>query len=345
MKILYGVQATGNGHITRARSLAPYLASAGHDVQYLFSGRERSELFDMQCFGDFQCRKGFTFQIDNGRINIPGTARRLDFPQFARDVTALEVRDYDMILSDFEPVCAWAAKLRGVTSISIGHQSAFRYKIPTKGHNILSRMVMRLFAPANVSVGFHWHHFGYPVLPPLLDFAHLATEFAVEQNRILVYLPLESELPVISLLQQFPRYQFVCYRQVKEEQHFANVRVRPLSTVTFREDFARASGVIANAGFALGSEALHAGKKLLVKPLEGQAEQLTNAYTLELLSLGQVMNTLDYSAVSGWLEAPAPQPLRFPNVAEEFVQWLGRGKLDDLQSLADHLWSRTASVA
>ena len=39
MRILYGVQGTGNGHITRARTMLPALQAAGIDVDFVFSGR------------------------------------------------------------------------------------------------------------------------------------------------------------------------------------------------------------------------------------------------------------------------------------------------------------------
>ena len=56
MRILYGVQATGNGHITRARVMAPALRNAGIEVDYLFSGRPADQLFNMEPFGDYQTR-------------------------------------------------------------------------------------------------------------------------------------------------------------------------------------------------------------------------------------------------------------------------------------------------
>ncbi len=39
MKILYGIQGTGNGHITRARVMASCFKELGIDVDYVFSGR------------------------------------------------------------------------------------------------------------------------------------------------------------------------------------------------------------------------------------------------------------------------------------------------------------------
>ena len=54
MKILYGVQGTGNGHIARARAMSKCLAEAGMEVEYLFTGRDESKYFCMEQFGDFQ---------------------------------------------------------------------------------------------------------------------------------------------------------------------------------------------------------------------------------------------------------------------------------------------------
>ena len=59
MKLLYGVQGTGNGHITRARALNKYLAEFGLEVDFLFSGRDRDRYFDMEEFGDKWNTQGF----------------------------------------------------------------------------------------------------------------------------------------------------------------------------------------------------------------------------------------------------------------------------------------------
>jgi uncharacterized protein (TIGR00661 family) len=45
--------------------------------------------------------------------------------------------------------------------------------------------------------------------------------------------------------------------------------------------------VICGAGFELAGESLQLGKKLLVKPLKGQFEQLSNALALEKASTGK----------------------------------------------------------
>ena len=56
MKILYGVQGTGNGHYQDSR-LLPELRP-GIDIDFVFSGRRREDFFDMASFGDFRLFEG-----------------------------------------------------------------------------------------------------------------------------------------------------------------------------------------------------------------------------------------------------------------------------------------------
>jgi uncharacterized protein (TIGR00661 family) len=70
-KILYGVQGTGQGHISRARGLAEALRDFDVDVTWLFSGREKSNLFDMAPFGDFKHREGPHHGYRGGANEVP----------------------------------------------------------------------------------------------------------------------------------------------------------------------------------------------------------------------------------------------------------------------------------
>ena len=67
MRILYGVQGTGNGHLTRARIMAKALAAAGAEVDWVFSGRPKEKFFDMEAFGDYQVYRGLTFATQSGK--------------------------------------------------------------------------------------------------------------------------------------------------------------------------------------------------------------------------------------------------------------------------------------
>ena len=123
MRIAYGVQATGQGHISRARAMA--LAFKKHpdvDVTWLFSGRLRERMFDMEPFGDFQHRAGLTFVTEASRLRYRKTIMANRYWQFIRDVQRLDVKAYDLVVTDCEPVTAWAGKLKGQSVLGIEHQ-------------------------------------------------------------------------------------------------------------------------------------------------------------------------------------------------------------------------------
>ena len=70
MRILYGVQGTGNGHIARARVMAKAFALKDNvEVDFVFSGREPSKYFDMEVFGSYRTLQGLTFFTENGAVN------------------------------------------------------------------------------------------------------------------------------------------------------------------------------------------------------------------------------------------------------------------------------------
>jgi len=342
VKIFYGVQATGNGHITRARAMAPKLKAAGIETTWLFTGRPWAQLFEMDVFGDYQWRAGLTFATQAGHVQYLKTALENPLIQFVRDVKNLDLSDYDLVISDFEPVTAWAAKLQGIKTVGIGHQYAFCYDIPKAGADFLGEQVLRHFAPVSVGLGVHWHHFHHPILPPIIEPEAQSTP--VREDKVIAYLPFEDVNHVIRLLKRFRSHQFYVYSPAMPDQsheHADNVHVRQLSRAGFRKDFADASAVICNAGFELASEALQTGKKILVKPLRGQMEQGSNALALELLRLGQVMQTLDAASVEAWLEQGRAVRVEYPDSAQAIVDWLRQGDLRVDQSWIDGIWERT----
>ena len=61
---------------------------------------------------------------------------------FIQDVNALDLSRYDMVITDFEPVSAWAARMQNKPCIGIGHQYAFQYAIPVAGNNPATSLIM-----------------------------------------------------------------------------------------------------------------------------------------------------------------------------------------------------------
>ena len=346
MKILYGVQGTGNGHISRARAMNKHLKQYGLDIDFLFSGRDKDKYFDMEEFGDWRCCKGLTFLHQSGKLKIMQTLKQASPLSFLNDIRTLDLSAYDVVLTDFEPIVSWAAKFQKKTCIGIGHQYAFNYDVPRRGNNFVSSSIMKHFAPAQISLGLHWHHFNQPILPPIAETHH--TNDATEKNKILVYLGFEEVDDVLQYLESFEDYKFVYYGPFSEYESHGHIKLKPLSREGFKYDLATSSGVICNAGFELASEAIQLGKKLLVKPLAGQLEQLSNAKALEDLGIAKSMNALDRDTTRSWLDNFSGKSITYPDVAKSIAHWIsekGWERPESKEMLVQSLWKSVKTDA
>lgn len=342
MKILYGVQGTGNGHTTRARIMAKALADAGAQVDWVFSGRAADKYFDMEIFGNYQTYRGLTFATQNGKVLFWQTALQANLVQLYRDINKVNVEGYDFIINDFEPVSAWAAKRAGKKVIGLSHQNAFFYDIPKADSNFVTNWFMHNFAPITQPIGLHWHHFNQPILPPLVE--HSPYPNVSTPKQYLVYLPFAGLDDIVPQLRHFPEYDFFIYQPVSAAYDEGHIHVRPFSREGFQIDLHRCEGVICSAGFELPSEAIHLGKKLLVQPVAGQMEQKSNALALETLGYGTAAKRFDVETLRSWLPLPPPTaPRYFPDVAKALVNWLMNGGGDDLTALQQQLWRETVA--
>lgn len=349
MKILYGVQGTGNGHIARSRVMAAAFVKVGASVDFLFSGRESNNYFSMESFGSFQTRRGLTFISHHGKIDLVKTALHAKPLHFLQEIRALDLSAYDLVINDFEPISAWAARRQKIPCIGISHQNSFRYPVPSAASSLLDKLLVHYFAPCEQYIGLHWHHFNQPLLPPVIDLHSRQLVQAPNGNQlatVLVYLPFEDLAEIIRLLQKLKTQHFVCYHpQQQQAEILGNITLKPLSHQNFLTDLHHCDAVISNAGFELPSEAMMLGKKLLVKPLAGQFEQHSNAQTLVSLGLASQMQHLDLKSILHWLDSEPARPVFFPCVATALVDWLMSGLWQQQGSLADlskNLWSQVA---
>ena len=313
------------------------------DVTWLFSGRPRERLFDMEPFGDFQHRAGLTFVTEAGRLRYRKTIMANRYWQFIRDVQRLDVTAYDLVVTDYEPVTAWAGKLKGQSVLGIGHQYAFGKNTPVEGRSLAQHAVMSLFAPVTRGVGLHWSDFDANVLPPILDLP-LAPPAGV-QNHILVYLPFEDQAVVTQWLNGFSEHRFLQYASTLPNDEQGNVGRRTANIAGFKSDLASARGVVCNCGFELISECLHWRKPVLTRPLAKQMEQLSNGAALEALGYATVMRQIDNELAARWLAAPPRAPvLSFPNVSATLAGWLADGAKTPVAILGEALWRESAAV-
>lgn len=336
MRVLYGIQGTGNGHLARARALVPALRAAGLETDYVFTGRKREDYFNMELFGDFACYPGLSLVTERGRLNHWRTFRESKALRFWRDMRRLDTRQYDLVLSDFEPLTAWSARQAGVRSVGISHQSAFAYDVPKVRGFAASRLLMQHLAPVGLRAGLHWHHFQQPILPPLIEPLQAKD---VQGDKILVYMGFEDVSDIVEFLRPFTDFRFFVYARVDAPMELGHILVKPLSHDAFHHDLADCFGVVSNAGFELASECLALGRKLLVKPLLGQFEQLSNALALQALNRGTVMQSLDQRVLGKWLQLPSHPRIQYPDVAAALAQWIAEGCRQTLPQLSERLWT------
>ena len=343
MRILYGVQGTGNGHLTRARAMArAFRAHRGVSVDWLFSGRPREAFPDMSAFGDWGWREGLTFACRDGRVQLGRTWRGLSLADFLRDVISLPVSGYDCIVTDFEPVTAWAARLAGRQCIGLGHQYALVEGVPRARGHALGAALLRVFAPVSTGIGLHWHHFERAILPPIVDrdVMRLRSEPFPGSPRVLVYLPFEDPERVLGMLRSLPQWEFEVFGPGLEGGREGNVSLQPVGRARFLEALGRCTHVVCNCGFELISEALHLGRRVLARPLAGQVEQASNALALEALGLGRTSATIDASILTAFLEADEPPAHRcYPDVAAAIAGWIVAPE-EPLAALAARLWGQ-----
>jgi uncharacterized protein (TIGR00661 family) len=340
MKILYGVQTTGNGHLSRAKEMIPLLKSMGHDVQVLFSGQANQNLFqDIAIFNPHNVCKGFTFFTFEGKINYFKTIKSIDISRFYRDIRSYRSCRFDLVITDFEPISARIAKQNNIPSIGIGHQYAFLHRIPRiKTYNPFPYFILKNFAHPLFPIGLHWHHFNQPILPPIIP-KYLTNKETIS-NKILVYLPVEDKNAVESILKTIQSYDFYIYGHSKVDLDIENLHYRQYSRANFLTDLSDCYGVICNAGFELPSEALYLGKKLLVKPLHGQMEQESNALAIAQLNIGIVTKTLHTNVILNWLNnAQNLSLVRYPNdSSEKIATWINKGNWHNLNPLLESAW-------
>ncbi len=338
MRILYGVQGTGQGHISRARAMAAALAQWPVKVTWLFSGRPRDRLFDMEVFGDFEHRRGLTFTTRGGRVRYGATVVDNNLPQFLAEVRSLDLDRYDIIVSDYEPVVARAGRRAKRRVIGIGHQYAFDDNTPVAGASWIQRGVMSHFAPVGVPVGLHWHPYADNVLPPILDLPRIPVE---RGEHILVYLPFEDQEAVTAVLQEFPQQRFVQYAATLGSDTRGNVSRYKANVHGFKRHLAGSAGVICNSGFELISECLQWRKPVLTKPLAGQMEQHSNALALQQLGYAATTPHFDAAALEYWLSRPDNVvDIQFPDVAETLACWLAAGANAGVGAIGARLWSQ-----
>jgi uncharacterized protein (TIGR00661 family) len=320
MKVLYGIQGTGNGHISRAMDIIPCLAKKV-DLDILVSGSQS----DIELQYPIKYRKdGLSFIFGKkGGIDLAATLARLNPIQFFRDVKDLPVHEYSLVISDFEPISAWSAKLGKVPSVSLSHQAAVLNKHAPKPHkkDRLGEFILKNYAPAPNKAGFHFKSYGEGIYTPIIR-QQIRSQEVKNNDHITVYLPSYDDDRLLEVLGEFPRETWnVFSKHCAREYSNGKINFYPLDNEAFTRSMAQGKAVICGAGFETPSEALFLGKKLLVVPMRNQYEQQCNARCLEEMGV-PVIKSFSRKAlpeISKWLETEQTLRIEYHDRTESIV--------------------------
>jgi uncharacterized protein (TIGR00661 family) len=278
MKILYGIQTTGNGHITRSVRIIKKLESEGHQVDIITSGPKNNLLKNLKT----RHYKGFTFKYNgDGTVNYLKTILTSNLLQFFKDVKSLNLEDYEMIITDYDPITSWAALLKEKCYISISNQSSFySKKIPRpKSVDIFSEFGIKWLAPAQCPIGINYDNYDDFIFKPLLREDILNAKVS-DKGYYLIYLPQIKLNKIIKECRENPLQNFIIFADVEKKFTQKNCEVHPINYGDFSFYLINCHGVVCSGGFQTTSEALYLQKKLMVVPVKGQWEQKCNSESL-----------------------------------------------------------------
>jgi uncharacterized protein (TIGR00661 family) len=314
MKILYAIQGTGNGHLSRAVDIIPLLRHYG-EVDILVSGKNS----DVSIPFEITYRlTGLSFVFGkHGDIDFVKTLQGVDFKKLLKEIRFLPVSNYDLIVNDFEPVSAWAARLRNKPCFALSHQSAVANKFSPKPEikDRFGHFVLVNYAPAKHKYGFHFDAYDQHIFTPVIRQQVRDLKIANE-GHYTVYLPAYSDETLIRKLTQFEDVRWEVFsKHCHQHYQSGNISITPISNDSFLKSLASSAGVLCGAGFETPAEALFLGKKLMVIPMKSQYEQLCNAASLKAMGVPVLKNLKQkrLHKIAAWIESEEHIKVDYPD--------------------------------
>lgn len=319
-RILYAVQGTGNGHLARSLEIVPLLNELG-DTDVLVSGIQ----------GDIQLPFPVRYQFyglsfifgKRGGVDLRATIRKSRLMRMLRDIISLPVQDYDIVFCDFEPISAWACRLKGKKCYGLSHQNAVLHKKAPRPrrHDQLGHWILKNYAPASSKFGFHFKSLDdrnfTPVIRPSIRQAK-----PTKQDHYTVYLPAYSNEEIEQVLGQFPNQQWQVFsKHNTRDYRSGSIWFRPVSLRDFTQSFVNCTGMLCSAGFETPAEAIFMNKKLCVIPMKGQYEQACNAAFLGNMGI-RVLSSWHKSVpqLKEWLDYDSPMQIRYPDQTAQILE-------------------------
>jgi uncharacterized protein (TIGR00661 family) len=323
MKILYAIQGTGNGHVSRAREIIPLLMKKG-TLDILVSGIQSD--IDLPYPVKYKF-KGLSFIFGkNGGIDLMQTYKKSSLTNLYAEIKSLPIEKYDLVISDFEPVSSWACKMKNKTCIGLSHQSAVSNKKSPKPKykDPIGKAVLKYYAPVDFSYGFHFEQYDKNIFTPVIR-SQVRESNPKKAGHYTVYLPAYGDDRIIKVLSQIKKVNWQVFsKHIKKNIVLDNIKIQPIKNDDFIRSMVNSIGVLCGAGFETPAEALYLKKKLIVIPMKGQYEQQCNAASLKKLGV-PVLKSLKkkhVAKIESWVSQPQKISITFHDETEAIIDMI-----------------------
>ena len=315
MKIFYAVQATGNGHISRAIQLLPHLRNYGK-VDVFLSGSNATLKNNLPVA--YRSKGISLFYSAGGGLDYMRMWRENSLLRARKEAKDLPLEKYDLILNDFEFITAQACSIKGLPSMQFGHQASFispHTPRPQK-RDFFGELLLKKYAPAQHYLGLHFRKYDSFIFPPVIKDVFVNAN-PTDQGHITVYLSAYHKDCLEHHFKALPHLQFHWFLPgITVASTNANITYFPVGNDAFNESLIHCHGIITGAGFETPAEALYLSKRLMCIPIRGQYEQLCNAAALKQMGVTILndANTSHFAAdIAHWRNAPLPQIVQEAN--------------------------------
>jgi uncharacterized protein (TIGR00661 family) len=321
MKILYAIQGTGNGHLSRAREIVPLLQQYG-ELDLLVSGSQADVSLSQPLKYRFH---GFSYVFGKkGGIDYWKSLKIMRLRQFMKDMNSIPLADYDLIINDFEPLTAWACRLKRIKSVSLSHQASFlspNTPRPPKSEKY-AEIILKYYAPTTHHIGFHFKAYDDFIHTPVIR-SEIRALKPQNLGHYTVYLPAVDDKILVKYLHEIPNVKWEIFsKHQKTTYQYANVKVRSISNELFNKSLENCEGLLTGGGFEGPAEALFLGKKVMLIPMKHQFEQECNAEAAKLMGVS-VIKKIDshfVESLKNWVNQTQNIKVDFPDETAEIIQ-------------------------
>jgi len=302
VRIVYGVQSTGRGHLTRFAALKPLFDADGHELLVIVSGRHDPPRFFLDALGASRCERmpGFAMADDGtGGISKRKTASAFlaDMPELFKSLylghKLITEFDPHFIISDFDPITGSPMVAPSVFKIGIGNWAMARrsgvdqltgYRLEKFNTSLAIKLCS---SGVDVVLNCHFYPYDDDCLPPILR-PDIWTAEPSNAGHLLVYHSFPGRLdPIIRYARACPAQRILLYGYPERPKGMpANMEFQS-GADGFLHDLATCDAYVGTAGFQAVCEAFYLQKRIVVQPIVGHYEQMWNAARLEELGMGR----------------------------------------------------------